>query len=87
MSFHRIGWRGVQRLRARRDELLLDAPREGALRVRLLADDEARAGGPAWFDAALAERLVGGLYPMYRETGPFSARLASANQHREANVR
>ena len=87
MSFHRIGWRGVQRLRARRDELLLDAPREGALHVRLLAADEARAGGPAWFNVALADQLVGGLYPMYRETGPFSARLASANQHREANVR
>ncbi len=87
MSYHRIGWRGVQRLRARRDKLLLDAPHEGAKRVRLLPADEARAGGPAWFDASLADRLVGGLYPMYRETGPFSARLSSANQHREANDR
>ncbi len=85
MSYHRIGWRGVQRLRARRDKLLLDAPGTGAKRVRLLPADEARAGGPAWFDAALADRLVGGLYPMYRETGPFAARLTRA--HREAAAR
>ena len=84
MSYHRIGWRGVRRLRARRDKLLLDAPGVAAKRVRLLPADEARAGGPAWFDAALADRLVGGLYPMYRETGPFAARLTSAQQHRKA---
>jgi ribosomal protein S12 methylthiotransferase accessory factor len=75
MSYHRIGWRGVQRLRERGDPLLLDAPAEGALRVRLRPEDEARCGGPAWFDAALADRLVGGMYPLYRESGPFSAQL------------
>ncbi len=75
MSYHRIGWRGVRRLRAREDALILDAPREGAKRVLLRPDDEARAGGPAWFDAALADRLVGDLYPLYRESGTFSAQL------------
>jgi ribosomal protein S12 methylthiotransferase accessory factor len=80
MSYHRIGWRGVRRLRARRDPLLLDAPREGAARVRLRPGDEARAGGPAWFDVALAQRLVGKLYPLYRETGPFSAQLQLQRQ-------
>ena len=75
MSYHRIGWRGVRRLRARQDPLLLDAPREGARRVRLRPEDEARAGGPAWFDAGLADQLVGKLYPLYRESGPFSAQL------------
>lgn len=75
MSYHRIGWRGVRRLRARHDPLLLDAPREGARRVRLWPEDEARCGGPAWFDAAEADRIVGTLYPMYRESGPFSAQL------------
>ncbi|TDH61010.1 hypothetical protein E2C06_19285 [Dankookia rubra] len=75
MSYHRIGWRGVRRLRARHDPLLLDAPREGARRVRLRPEDEARAGGPAWFDARLADQLVGKLYPLYRESGPFSAQL------------
>jgi ribosomal protein S12 methylthiotransferase accessory factor len=80
MSYHRVGWRGVRRLRARQDPLLLDAPREGALRVRLRPEDEARVGGPAWFDAALADRMVGGLYPLYRESGPFSAQLLLQRQ-------
>lgn len=75
MSYHRIGWRGVRRLRERDDALVHDAPRDGARRVRLRPDDEARAGGPAWFDAALADRLVGGAYPLYREAGAFAAQL------------
>ncbi|TCZ64945.1 YcaO-like family protein [Roseicella aquatilis] len=75
MSYHRIGWRGVRRLRRRGDPLLLDAPREGARRVLLRPEDEARAGGPAWFDAALADRMTQGLYPLYRESGPFAAQL------------
>jgi ribosomal protein S12 methylthiotransferase accessory factor len=73
MSYHRIGWRGVRRLRARQDPLILDAPRPGAKRVRLRPEDEARAGGPAWFDGTLADSIVGKLYPLYRETGTFSA--------------
>ncbi len=75
MSYHRIGWRGVRRLRERRDTLVLDAPRGGATRVLLRPQDEERCGGPAWFDAALADRLVEDLYALYRESGPFSAQL------------
>ena len=75
MSYHRIGWRGVRRLRERADPLLLDAARDGAQPVMLLPEDDARAGGPAWFDVALADRIVGSLYPLYRESGPFSAQL------------
>ena len=41
----------------------------------LRPEDEARCGGPAWFDTALADRMVGGLYPLYRESGPFAAQL------------
>jgi len=80
MSYHRIGWRGVRRLRERGDTLLLDAPRDSAARVRLRPEDEARAGGPAWFDAALADRMTAGLYPLYRESGPFSAQLLLQRQ-------
>jgi ribosomal protein S12 methylthiotransferase accessory factor len=83
MSYHRIGWRGVRRLRARQDPLLLDAPRDGAKRVLLRPEDEAKCGGPAWFDAALADRIVGSLYPMYRETGTFSAQLVLAQRRGE----
>jgi thiazole/oxazole-forming peptide maturase SagD family component len=75
MSYHRIGWRGVRRLRDRGDPLLLDGPHEGARRVLLRPEDEAKAGGPAWFDAALADRMTQGLYPLYRESGPFAAQL------------
>lgn len=75
MSYHRIGWRGVRRLRDRGDRLLLNAPRDGALRIRLTPGDEEKAGGPAWFDARLADRIVNQLYPLYRESGPFSAQL------------
>ncbi len=84
MSYHRLGRRGVARLRARRDPLLLDAPRDGALRVRLRPEDEAACGGPAWFDAALAARLTDPLYPLYRECGPFAAQrlLAGSRLHR-----
>ena len=80
MSYRRLGWRGVRRLRERADPLLLDGPRDGALRVLLRPEDEARVGGPAWFDAALADRMVAGLYPMYRESGPFSAQLLLQRQ-------
>ena len=75
MSYGGIGWRGVRRLRDRADPLNVDRSRNGARRVLMRPDDEARAGGPAWFDAALAERIVGSLYPLYREPGCFSAQL------------
>jgi thiazole/oxazole-forming peptide maturase SagD family component len=78
MSYYRIGWRGVARLRRRGDPLLLDAPRDGARRVRLRPEDDERAGGPAWFDVTLAAALVDRLYPLYRESGPFSAQLLHA---------
>lgn len=76
MSYHRIGERGVRRLEARHDPLLLREPREGAKRIRLTDAAEQRLGGPAWFDAAGADAIVGRLYPLYREPGNFSARVA-----------
>ncbi len=84
MSYHRIGWRGVARLRQRGDRLVLDAPQPGALRVRLRPADEARCGGPAWFDAEHARRMTDPVYPLYRECGPFAAQrrlhaLAASN--------
>ena len=80
MSYHRIGWRGVRRLRDRNDPLLLDGPHEGAKRVPLRSEDEARCGGPAWLDAALVDSMVGHVYPLYRESGPFSAQLLLAQR-------
>ncbi len=80
MSYHRIGWRGVRRLRARHDPLVRDRPDPGTARVRLRPEDEARAGGPAWFDAARAERIVGALYPLYREPNLFAAQRLAATR-------
>ncbi len=73
MSYHRIGWRGVARLRARGDALVLEAPRAGALRVQLRPEDEAICGGPAWLDTDRIASLTAQLYPLYRECGPFAA--------------
>jgi ribosomal protein S12 methylthiotransferase accessory factor YcaO len=36
-------------------------------RVVLTADAEERLGGPLWYSSATAERIVGPLYPLYRE--------------------
>lgn len=40
---------------------------EHTARVHLPPDAEERLGGPAWFSYAVAERIVGPLYPLYRE--------------------
>jgi len=80
MSYHRIGRRGVARLRQRKDPLLLTAPRAGAERILLTPQDEAALGGPVWFDAARADAIVGALYPLYREPGMFAARVALAQE-------
>ncbi len=82
MSYHRMGRRGVARLRAREDALVLDAPRAGALPVRLRPEDEAMCGGPAWLDTDRVTRLTAQLYPLYRECGPFTAqrRLRASEQ-------
>ncbi len=80
MSYHRIGWRGVRRLRDRGDPLISSAPKPGAKRVMLRPEDEARVGGPAWFDTARADAIVGKLYALYRESGPFAAQLTLARQ-------
>ncbi len=77
MSYHRIGWRGVRRLRDRRDALIHDRPVAGAQRVMLRPEDEDRAGGPAWFDCAAADAKVDRLYPLYRESSAFAAQLLS----------
>jgi ribosomal protein S12 methylthiotransferase accessory factor len=48
--------------------------------VRLRPEDEARCGGPAWLDTEAVDRKVGPVYPLYRESGPFSAQLLLAQR-------
>ncbi len=77
MSYHRIGERGVRKLMERGSPLAgLGAPPPGALPVPLPAGAAERLGGPAWLDVAAVDRIVGPLYPLYREPEVHSAPIA-----------
>ena len=77
MSYHRIGERGVRKLMERGSPLAgLGVPPPGAAPVRLPAGAEARLGGPAWLDVAAVDRIVGALYPLYREPEVHSAPIS-----------
>ena len=76
MSYHRIGWRGVARLRSRDDALIADRSGSGFAPVRLNREGLEQAGGPAFLDVGAIDRRVEAVYPLYREANPFSAQLA-----------
>jgi ribosomal protein S12 methylthiotransferase accessory factor YcaO len=70
MSYGRIGELGVADLLT--TDLGLVRVGDGPTashpdRVVLTPEAEERLGGPAWFSSAAAERVVGPLYPLYRE--------------------
>lgn len=68
LSYLRIGERVLRRLLERDSSLVGLGPAAGSrLPVRLPAGAEERLGGPAWLDAAEVDRVVGPLYPLYRE--------------------
>ncbi|MHA3704529.1 YcaO-like family protein [Jatrophihabitans sp. YIM 134969] len=69
MSYLRIGERVATRLLERGDDLVGrgEPDRPGRLPVRLTAAATERLGGPVWLDADAVERVVGPLYPLYRE--------------------
>ena len=79
MSYHRIGERGAARLLARDSHLVGRGapPRAGTAPIRLTATATERLGGPVWLDVAEIDRIVGRLYPLYREPGRHRAALAS----------
>ena len=77
MSYHRIGERGVRKLMERGSALAgVGSAPPGAAPVRLPAGAEARLGGPAWLDVAEVDRIVGRLYPLYREPEVHSAPIS-----------
>ena len=77
MSYHRIGERGFRLLQSRNSPLVgTGAMPDGALPVRLPADAAARIGGTPWLNVAEVDRLVGTLYPLYREPLVHSAPIA-----------
>ncbi len=70
MSYGRIGELGVADLLTTDLGLVRvggSASESHPDRVVLTADAEERLGGPAWYSYAAAERVVGPLYPLYRE--------------------
>lgn len=77
MSYHRIGARGVRKLLARGSPLVgLGPPPAGAAPVRLPAAEAATFAAPPWLDVAAVDRIVGGLYPLYREPEVHSAPIS-----------
>jgi ribosomal protein S12 methylthiotransferase accessory factor len=79
MSYHRIGERGAARLLARQSPLVGRGrpSRPGTAPIRLTAAATERLGGPVWLDVAEIDRIVGRLYPLYREPGRHMAPLAA----------
>lgn len=77
MSYHRIGERGVRKLLERGSPLVgFGPPPPGAAPVRLPAGAYARLGGAPWLDVAEVDRIVGRLYPLYREPEVHSAPIS-----------
>lgn len=74
MSYLRIGERVLRRLLDRDSELVgLGAPDTAdRLPIHLTAEATQRIGATAWFDRSVVARLVGGLYPLYREPDRFA---------------
>lgn len=79
MTYHRIGARNVARLLERGSSLVgTGPPPPGARPVLLREEDEQRFGGSAWLDVGAVDRVVGPLYPLYREPGRHVAPLVAA---------
>jgi ribosomal protein S12 methylthiotransferase accessory factor len=78
LSYGRIGELGAAKSLAQDLDLvrIQDGPSESHHdRVCLTADAEERLGGPAWYSYSVAERIVGPLYPLYREPPRHSVEL------------
>lgn len=82
MSYLRIGERVLRRLLDRDSELVgLGAPATAdQLPIHLTVQASERIGGPAWFDRSVVARLVGGLYPLYREPDRFAMQRLAAGE-------
>ena len=80
MSYYCIGERNTRKLIEMGSELIqFEARSDAALRpVRLTEEAKQRLGGQPYFDTALADRIVGPLYPLYRE--PEAHHVAQAEE-------
>ena len=81
-SYHRIGYRGVQRLLQDDPfDLLSRKPRQGCERIRLTDRWEQELGGPFYLDTARLERIIEPLYGLYREPTAHAAPIALEEQY------
>ncbi len=79
MSYGRIGARNTRKLIERGDPLIRFGTPSATLKpVRLTPEAVDRSGDQPLFDTALAERIVGPLYPLYRE--PEAHHVAAAER-------
>ena len=77
MSYHRIGERGVRKLMERGSPLVgFGEPPPGTAPVILPRGAAKRLGGSPWLDVAEVDRVVGRLYPLYREPEVHSAPIS-----------
>ena len=68
MSYYRLGERNTRKLMARDSPLIrFGAPTDTWRPVRLTPEARSRFDGQPLFDTALADSIVGPLYPLYRE--------------------
>ncbi len=78
MSYHRIGERGTRKLLEMDSPLIrFDEAGEGLRPVRLTPQAIEQLGGQPMFDTALTDKIVGPLYPLYREPEAHHAAAAS----------
>jgi ribosomal protein S12 methylthiotransferase accessory factor len=85
MSYHRIGERNTQKLIERDHPMIrFGEATDTLLPVRLTPEAIERFGGQPLFDTALADRIVGSHYPLYREPESHHAPFRLAQQGRAA---
>ncbi len=88
MSYYRIGERNTKKLLDRDHPLITFGTESETLRpVRLTPEALERFGGQPLFDVALAERIVGRHYPLYREPESHHAPLPPRPAEGEGGVR
>ena len=75
-SYHRLGYRGAQRLLARNDTLISREAGPGKARVRLTTQHEDMLDGPVWLDTTALDARIDPVYPLYREPSGHSAAYA-----------
>ncbi len=81
MSYGRIGERGVAKLVTQDSPLIRWGEPDAHRRpVRLTPEALERIGGQPLFDMNEAERIVGGLYPLYREPGSHEMMFHTARE-------